>query len=151
RRAPRSEGTSHSDSGALRQSQRIGGAALFAGPRGRSQAQQRRQRRSCAHTRRRPVLPAVEPHCGGRRPRARSRDPGRRRCELRLSVSDREQRRSRMNVMASIVRSLREAPWQLWTAQIFAVVRIELKKILWMRRSVWIYLIAFGPAFIIAL
>ncbi len=56
-----------------------------------------------------------------------------------------------MSVMASIVRFLREAPWQLWTTQVLAVVRIELKKSLWMRRSVWIYLIAFGPAFIIAL
>ncbi|HKF19967.1 MAG TPA: hypothetical protein VKE93_00285 [Candidatus Angelobacter sp.] len=56
-----------------------------------------------------------------------------------------------MSVMASLRKSLREAPWQLWTAQVFAVARIELKKILWMRRSVWIYFTAFAPAFVIAL
>ncbi|HMF91548.1 MAG TPA: hypothetical protein VKL40_12960 [Candidatus Angelobacter sp.] len=51
----------------------------------------------------------------------------------------------------SIRRFLREAPWQLWTAQLIAVVRIELRKALWMRRSIWIYLLALSPAFIIAL
>jgi ABC-type transport system involved in multi-copper enzyme maturation permease subunit len=56
-----------------------------------------------------------------------------------------------MNVMASIRRFFREAPWQLWTAQVFAVVRIEVRKSLWMRRSLWIYLVAFAPAFVIAL
>jgi ABC-type transport system involved in multi-copper enzyme maturation permease subunit len=56
-----------------------------------------------------------------------------------------------MNVMTSIRRFLREAPWQLWAAQVFAVVRIELRKILWMRRSVWIYFTAFAPALVIAL
>src|SRR5262249_24903805 len=56
-----------------------------------------------------------------------------------------------MSLIASIRRFLREAPWQLWTAQVIAVVRIELRKALWMRRSIWIYLLAFAPAFIIAL
>lgn len=56
-----------------------------------------------------------------------------------------------MSATTSIRKILREAPWQLWTAQVFAVVRIELRKILWMRRSVWIYLTAFAPAFVIAL
>src|SRR5437899_4084782 len=51
----------------------------------------------------------------------------------------------------SISKFLREAPWQLWMAQIRAVVRIELRRSLWMRRSIWIYLLAFGPVFIIAL
>jgi ABC-type transport system involved in multi-copper enzyme maturation permease subunit len=39
-----------------------------------------------------------------------------------------------------------EAPWQLWFTQILAVLRIELKKALWMRRSIWIYLLAFAPS-----
>src|SRR5260370_26078982 len=56
-----------------------------------------------------------------------------------------------MNVMASIRRFFREAPWQLWIAQVFAGVRIEVRKSLWMGRSVWIYLVAFAPAFVIAL
>jgi len=56
-----------------------------------------------------------------------------------------------MSAIASIRKLFREASWQLWTAQVLAVVRIELKKSLWMRRSVWIYLLAFAPAFVIAL
>jgi ABC-type transport system involved in multi-copper enzyme maturation permease subunit len=39
-----------------------------------------------------------------------------------------------------------EIPWQLWASQLAAILRIELKKTLWMRRSVWIYLLAFAPA-----
>lgn len=40
---------------------------------------------------------------------------------------------------------------QLWLAQLWAIVRIEFKRALGMRRSVWIYLIALGPAAIIGL
>ena len=40
---------------------------------------------------------------------------------------------------------------QLWSSQLSAIVRIELKRALWMRRSIWIYLIALGPAAIIGL
>ncbi len=40
---------------------------------------------------------------------------------------------------------------QLRSSQLSAIVRIELKRALWMRRSVWIYLIALGPAAIIGL
>jgi ABC-type transport system involved in multi-copper enzyme maturation permease subunit len=47
--------------------------------------------------------------------------------------------------------SLHNAPWQLWLSQLNAVVRIELRKSLWMRRSIWIYLVAFGPVVLIAL
>lgn len=56
-----------------------------------------------------------------------------------------------MSTLKSIREFFREAPWQLWTAQVFAVLRIELKKTLGMRRSIWVYLLAFAPAFIIAL
>ncbi|MGC2696675.1 MAG: hypothetical protein WA738_12895 [Candidatus Angelobacter sp.] len=38
-----------------------------------------------------------------------------------------------------------EAPWQLWASQFAAILRIEIKKNLWMRRSIWIYLLAFAP------
>jgi len=42
-------------------------------------------------------------------------------------------------------KSLAEAPWQLWASQFMAILRIEIKKNLWMRRSIWIYLLAFAP------
>lgn len=40
---------------------------------------------------------------------------------------------------------------QLWLSQLWAIVRIEFKRALGMRRSVWIYLIALGPAAIVGL
>ena len=40
---------------------------------------------------------------------------------------------------------IKELPWQLWASQLAAVLRIEIKKTLWMRRSIWIYLLAFAP------
>src|SRR5258707_14806217 len=43
-------------------------------------------------------------------------------------------------------KSWTDAPWQLWASQLTAILRIELKKSLWMRRSIWIYLLAFAPA-----
>jgi ABC-type transport system involved in multi-copper enzyme maturation permease subunit len=48
-------------------------------------------------------------------------------------------------------KSWKEAPWQLWFSQLGAVLRIELKKSLWMRRSIWIYLLAFTPAALFAI
>nr|HLW53202.1 hypothetical protein [Candidatus Angelobacter sp.] len=56
-----------------------------------------------------------------------------------------------MSQVASAITSLRTAPWQLWASQLVTLVRIELRKALWMRRSIWIYLVAFAPAGIIAL
>ncbi len=47
--------------------------------------------------------------------------------------------------VARVRKSLVEAPWQLWASQFAAVLRIEIKKTLWMRRSIWIYLLAFAP------
>jgi ABC-type transport system involved in multi-copper enzyme maturation permease subunit len=46
------------------------------------------------------------------------------------------------------LRDWRSWPWGLWTRQTFAVLRLELKKTLFTRRSWWIYLIALGPVFI---
>jgi ABC-type transport system involved in multi-copper enzyme maturation permease subunit len=47
--------------------------------------------------------------------------------------------------------TLSAAPVQLWIAQLGAIMSIELKRTLWMRRSIWIYLIALGPAFLIGI
>jgi ABC-type transport system involved in multi-copper enzyme maturation permease subunit len=49
---------------------------------------------------------------------------------------------------AALVRmrkSLAEAPWQLWLSQFGAILRIEIRKTLWMRRNIWIYLLSFAP------
>ncbi|HXJ91971.1 MAG TPA: hypothetical protein VMT20_03720 [Terriglobia bacterium] len=39
----------------------------------------------------------------------------------------------------------RTAAWALWRAQIRAILRLELRKTLFARRGVWIYLLAFAP------
>jgi len=54
-----------------------------------------------------------------------------------------------MSPLASARKFFREASWQLWFTQVMAILRIELKKSLWMRRSIWIYLLAFGPVLVI--
>lgn len=56
-----------------------------------------------------------------------------------------------MSRLESIRQAFTQAPWQLWTSQIVAIVRIELRKSLWMRRSIWIYLLAAAPAALIGL
>jgi ABC-type transport system involved in multi-copper enzyme maturation permease subunit len=56
-----------------------------------------------------------------------------------------------MSRVESLRKSLAGAPWQLWTSQLATVVRIELRKSIWMRRSIWIYLLALGPVGIIGL
>src|SRR6516164_4243186 len=56
-----------------------------------------------------------------------------------------------MSQLEASPKSLRDAPWSLWASQLLAVVRIELKKSLWMRRSIWIYFLALAPVFIIAI
>jgi ABC-type transport system involved in multi-copper enzyme maturation permease subunit len=56
-----------------------------------------------------------------------------------------------MSSRASVIESIKRAPWRLWTSQVAAVFRTELHKCLWMRRSIWIYLIAFAPVGIVAL
>ena len=54
-----------------------------------------------------------------------------------------------MSQMKSFFQSLRNAPWSLWASQVMAVLRIELRKSLWMRRSVWIYCLALAPVAIV--
>ncbi|HEU5453318.1 MAG TPA: hypothetical protein VFU76_15085 [Terriglobales bacterium] len=44
-----------------------------------------------------------------------------------------------------------DSPWRLWTRQMLAVVRMELKKSVITRRGLWIYLLAFAPVAIIGL
>lgn len=39
--------------------------------------------------------------------------------------------------------------WRLWASQLWAILRIEVRRALWMRRGMWIYVIAFGPALVI--
>jgi len=56
-----------------------------------------------------------------------------------------------MSSMATARKSWGDAPWQLWWSQLGAIFQIEIKKAIWMRRSIWIYLVAFGPTFLIAL
>src|SRR5262249_17809940 len=52
--------------------------------------------------------------------------------------------------MSQVESSRNSLPWSLWASQLLAVVRLELKKSLWMRRSIWIYFLAFAPVVIIA-
>lgn len=56
-----------------------------------------------------------------------------------------------MSALASVRMKLSQAPWQLWASQLLAILRIEWKKNLWMRRSIWIYLLALGPVVLIGL
>src|SRR5260370_1069646 len=56
-----------------------------------------------------------------------------------------------MSQPESSPKSRRDLPWSLWTSQLLAVLRIELRKSLWMRRSIWIYLLALAPVSIIGL
>jgi ABC-type transport system involved in multi-copper enzyme maturation permease subunit len=56
-----------------------------------------------------------------------------------------------MSRLPLLRKSFSDAPWQLWSSQLAAVLRIELRKSLWMRRSIWIYLLAFAPVAVIAM
>jgi ABC-type transport system involved in multi-copper enzyme maturation permease subunit len=56
-----------------------------------------------------------------------------------------------MSSVATTQATLRALPWQLWIAQTLAILRIEIRKTLWMRRGIWIYLLAFAPVALIAL
>src|SRR5215470_14474688 len=56
-----------------------------------------------------------------------------------------------MSQVETTRKTLGDVPWSLWASQLLAVVRIELKKSLWMRRSIWIYFLALAPVAIIAI
>lgn len=56
-----------------------------------------------------------------------------------------------MSTAAAIDKLRLGGSWQLWASQLRAILRIEIKRALWMRRSVWIYVLALGPAVIIGI
>ena len=56
-----------------------------------------------------------------------------------------------MTGLAAVHEKINNAPWQLWASQLRAILRIEFKKNLWMRRSVWIYFVALAPVLLIGL
>ncbi len=56
-----------------------------------------------------------------------------------------------MSSVATTRATLRALPWQLWIAQTLAILRIEIKKTLWMRRGIWIYLLSLAPVSLIAI
>ncbi len=56
-----------------------------------------------------------------------------------------------MSSIASTPATIRTLPWQLWIAQTAAILRIEIKKTLWMRRGIWVYLLALAPVVLIGI
>jgi ABC-type transport system involved in multi-copper enzyme maturation permease subunit len=56
-----------------------------------------------------------------------------------------------MTRFAELRKSLAEQPWELWTRQIAAILRMDLRKNFLSRRGVWIYLLAFAPVVVITL
>ena len=56
-----------------------------------------------------------------------------------------------MTRLAQLRTTIAEQPWELWTRQIAAVLRMDLRKNFLSRRGIWIYLLAFAPVVIITL
>jgi ABC-type transport system involved in multi-copper enzyme maturation permease subunit len=56
-----------------------------------------------------------------------------------------------MNQLESAAKPSGDLRWSLWASQVITVLRVELKKSLWMRRSIWIYFLALGPAVVVGL
>ena len=56
-----------------------------------------------------------------------------------------------MTRLAKLGVRLTEQPWELWTRQIAAVLRMDLRKNFLSRRGIWIYLLAFAPVVVITL
>ncbi|HEX2327299.1 MAG TPA: hypothetical protein VHN74_01140 [Candidatus Angelobacter sp.] len=56
-----------------------------------------------------------------------------------------------MSTLAIARRKFNDLPWQLWIAQVLAILRIEIRRSLWMRRSIWIYLVGFAPVLILGI
>jgi ABC-type transport system involved in multi-copper enzyme maturation permease subunit len=54
-----------------------------------------------------------------------------------------------MSQLAALRKVLREAPWHLWTAQVAAILRIEIGRNLRRRRAIWLYLLAALPLLIV--
>ena len=56
-----------------------------------------------------------------------------------------------MSRLAELRQTLAEQPWELWTRQIAAILRMDLRKNFFSRRGIWIYLLAFAPVALITL
>lgn len=56
-----------------------------------------------------------------------------------------------MSRFAQLRKILAEQPWELWTRQITAILRMDLRRNFFSRRGIWIYLLAFAPVMIITL
>ena len=56
-----------------------------------------------------------------------------------------------MTRFAQLRNTLAEQPWELWTRQIAAILRMDLRKNFLSRRGIWIYLLAFAPFGLITL
>lgn len=56
-----------------------------------------------------------------------------------------------MTSLAAFRKFLHDTPWQLWTAQLTALIQSEVKRNFLKRRSIWIYLVAFAPTVILLL
>jgi ABC-type transport system involved in multi-copper enzyme maturation permease subunit len=54
-----------------------------------------------------------------------------------------------VNRLAELKKFLQEAPWQMWTAQVAAILSVELKRNLSNRRSVWLYVLALAPVLLV--
>lgn len=54
-----------------------------------------------------------------------------------------------MTRFAQLRTTLAEQPWELWTRQIAAILRMDLRKNFLSRRGIWIYLLAFAPVVLI--
>jgi ABC-type transport system involved in multi-copper enzyme maturation permease subunit len=56
-----------------------------------------------------------------------------------------------MTRFAELRKNLAEQPWELWTRQIAAILRMDLRKNFLSRRGIWIYLLALAPVVVITL
>jgi ABC-type transport system involved in multi-copper enzyme maturation permease subunit len=56
-----------------------------------------------------------------------------------------------MTRLGELRKSLAEQPWELWTRQIAAILRMDLRKNFLSRRGIWIYLLALAPVVVITL
>jgi ABC-type transport system involved in multi-copper enzyme maturation permease subunit len=56
-----------------------------------------------------------------------------------------------MTRFAELRKNLAEQPWELWTRQVAAILRMDLRKNFLSRRGIWIYLLALAPVVVITL
>lgn len=56
-----------------------------------------------------------------------------------------------MTRLAELRKKFGEQPWELWTRQVAAILRMDLRKNFLSRRGIWIYLLAFAPFVVITL